>query len=69
MPKGIPKGKTRLTDEERKAKAKSRKQSPEYKAKAKVIMKDTYCEYKDRFDLKYYFKFSKYRLLMNRFQY
>jgi len=35
MPRGIPKGKGKQSDEERKAKAKAYKQTPEYKAKKK----------------------------------
>ena len=38
------------------------------KARAKVTMKDAYYEYKDRFDLEHYFKFSKSKLLMDKFQ-
>ena len=38
------------------------------KAKAKVTMKYAYYEYKDRFHLEHYFKFSKSKLLTDKFQ-
>jgi hypothetical protein len=38
------------------------------KARAKVSMKDAYYEYKDRFNLEHYFKFSKSKFLMDKLQ-
>jgi hypothetical protein len=38
------------------------------KARGKVTMKAAYYEYKDRFDIEHYFKFSKSKLLMDKFQ-